>query len=81
MKKEEIYKTMGASDSHHATVEMKDGKCIPGYVDVFESRYDNEDEEDEEIRGKGTIIFYPNEGDPMLLTEDDILSIKITDRI
>ena len=79
MDKEEIYRTMGESDGNHATVETKDGKSIPGYVDVFESRYDNEDEDDEEIRGKGTICFYPNDGDPMLLTEDDISSIKITD--
>lgn len=79
MDKEQLYREMGKSDGHHVTLSLYHGDTVHGYVDVFESRFDNEDDDDPEIRGKGTICFIPDKGSPMLLTEDDIRSIKIED--
>ena len=79
MDKEKLYKKMSESCGHHAIIAIVGKNNVSGYVDVFESRYDNEDEEDSEIRGKGTICFFPDDGEPMLLTEGDIQSIEITD--
>ena len=77
--KDQIYNMMGKSDGHHVTLVLENKWRLHGYVDVFETRFDNQDEEDPEIRGKGTVCFFPDGTCGMLITEDDITSIIVDD--
>ena len=69
------YLVMSMSDQQRVSLATKEGKHFAGYVDVFESRFDNED--DDYCAGQGSICFYPDDGDPMLLYEENIQSIEI----
>ena len=76
MSKEEVYAVMCASDQRRVLLITNEGKQYIGFVDVFESRLDNEDDESD-CAGQGSICFYPDDGEPMLLYEDDIKHIDI----
>lgn len=56
--KDQIYNMMGKSDGHHVTLVLENKWRLHGYVDVFETRFDNQDEEDPEIRGKGLYVSF-----------------------
>lgn len=78
MTKDEILHTMEDSQGHRVRVINSDGKAIEGFADVFETRYDNED--DDYCGGKGglaSIGVFGDDGDGYLLYEDMIQSIEI----
>lgn len=76
MNREEIYEAMYEGEQEHVKLVTSEGKEYTGYIDVFESRSDNE-EDDPPFTGMGSICFYPDEGEPMLLYEVHIASIEI----
>lgn len=76
MSREEVYARMAESCFRNIEVTLSNGGVVTGYVDVFESRFDNEDD-DGELKGKGSICLFPDGEDPMLLIEDDIRDIRI----
>ena len=75
MNREEIYEAMSKFEQENVLLTTSDGKEYIGYIDVFESRYDNEDD-DPPFAGQGSICFYSDDGDSMLLYEEHIKSIK-----
>lgn len=75
MNKDEILDVM--SESEECIVEITDVKdeTIIGYVDLYESRYDNEDDEGND--GEASICVDTEDGQSYLLYESDIKEIKI----
>ncbi len=73
---DEIYEKMYQSEGKRIRVTTKDGESYTGFVSVFESRI--ETEEDEGIYfGVGTILFDPDDDDgPSLLCEFHIDAIE-----
>ena len=68
---DEIMEMMGDCEKKHVTVEMKDGRTLHGFVDVFESRYDND--------GEASICFAGDKGEMLIIEESDISSITPDD--
>ena len=62
-----IMEQMAECEQHMVTVTTNDGRKIHGYVDVFESRYDND--------GEASICFAGDGGQMLILEESDIRSI------
>ena len=62
-----IMEQMEECEQCMVTVVTSDGKTLHGYVDVFETRYDND--------GESSICFAGDEGDMLILEESDIKSI------
>ena len=78
MTKEEILKIMEESEDHKVKVENARGETIEGIVDLYESRFDNEDDE-EPYKGEASICLDEESGEGWLLYESDIKSIEILD--
>lgn len=80
MSKEEIYDTMWDSEEHNVEITTKTGNTITGYVDLFESRDDNSD--DDVNPGEASVsILGKDKGTEWgcVVYEDDIQTIRITD--
>ena len=76
MSAEEIYAAMFEGEQKRVSLVDAEGDEYTGFVDVFESRYDNEDDEPP-FSGQGSICFFPDDAPPMLLYESVIKSIKV----
>lgn len=80
MPKEEIYDTMWDSEEHNVEITTKAGNTINGYVDLFESREDNSD--DDVNPGEASVSILEKEKNKewsYVVYEDDIQDIRITD--
>lgn len=69
MDRDEILEIMEESDQERIEYTDKDGVTRTGYVDVFESRYDND--------GEASLCFAGDEGEMLIVYESDIAEIKI----
>ena len=69
MNKTEILKIMEESDQRRIEYTDKNGIVRTGYVDVYESRYDNE--------GEASLCFAGDEGEMLIVNESDITYIRI----
>lgn len=68
---EEIQETMANSDQRRIEYVDKEGNTHTGFVDVYESAYDN-DEYDE-----SSLCFAGDDGEMIIVWEHDIESIRI----
>jgi len=75
---DDIYNKMFESEGHYATITIDDGTKIHGFVNGFETRFDNEDD-DNEWAGTGSICSYADDGTGMLMYEAHIKDIEIDD--
>ena len=66
-----IMEQMAECEQRMVTVVTSEGKTLHGYVDVFETRYDND--------GEASICFAGDKGDMLILEESDIKSITADD--
>ena len=62
-----IYEMMADCEKKHVTIKTKDGQILYGFVDVFESRYDND--------GEASICFAGDKGEMLIIEEGEISSI------
>ncbi len=62
-----IMKKMADCDQCDAEVTFNDGRRLKGFVDVFESRYDND--------GDASICFAGDNGEMLIIEESDIKDI------
>lgn len=69
MNKTEILKIMEESDQRRIEYTDKNGIVHTGYVDVYESRDDNE--------GDASLCFAGDEGEMLIVNESDITNIRI----
>lgn len=69
MNKTEILKIMEESDQRRIEYTDKNGIVRTGYVDVYESIYDNE--------GEASLCFAGDEGEMLIVNESDITYIRI----
>ena len=65
--RDSVMKQMAECEQSVVTIVTDDGKTLHGYVDVFESRYDND--------GEASICFAGDDGEMLILEEHDIKSI------
>lgn len=68
MMNDKLMKEMYECQQKMATVITSDGRTLHGFVDVFETRYDND--------GEASICFAGDGGAMLILEESDIKSIK-----
>ena len=66
-----IIEKMWDCEQYRAVVSLADGRVLHGFVDVFESRYDND--------GEASICFASEDGEMLILEESDILDIRKED--
>lgn len=62
-----IMEKMADSEGKNVKLIFKDGKELEGYVDVYESRYDND--------GDASICFAGNNGDMLIVEESELENI------
>ena len=74
--KEEIYSIMAEAEQKTVRVVTTDGMTYSGYIDVFESRSDN-GEDDEPFKGVGSIILVTGDNSGVCLFEYEIVAIEI----
>ena len=73
--KEEIYSIMAEAEHKTVHVVTTDGETYTGYIDVFESRSDNQEDE-EPFKGCGSIILVTGDNSGVCLFEYDITAIE-----
>ncbi len=73
--KEEIYSIMAEAEQKKVRVVTTDGMTYTGYIDVFESRSDNQ-EDDAPFKGIGSIILVTGDNSGVCLFEYDIVTIE-----
>lgn len=66
---DEIMKKMAECEQKNVEIAFKTGKVLTGYVDVFESRYDND--------GEASICFAGDGGEMIIIEESEIEEIKV----
>lgn len=71
MNKTELLEIMEESDQRRIEYTDKNGIARTGYVDVYESRDDNE--------GEASLCFAGDEGEMLIVNESDITNIRIID--
>ena len=71
MDNEQIIELMEQSEQHHIEYTDTDGVVRSGFVDVYESRYNND--------GEASICFAGDDGEMLIVEESDILDIEILD--
>lgn len=71
MNKTEILEIMEESDQRRIEYIDKNDITYKGYVDVYESRDDNE--------GEASLCFAGDEGEMLIVNESDIVDIRIID--
>ena len=76
MSMEEIIKVMSESDGHRVKCVEKDGESWAGSVDVYESEFDNEDDE---FGGGASICVIRDDGASALVYAEEIESISIVE--
>lgn len=64
---DEIMRKMADCDQCSVEVIFKDGRKLNGFVDVFETRYDND--------GEASICFAGDEGEMLIIEESEIKDI------
>ena len=67
-----IMKKMGECCACNAVVTFADGNTMNGYVDNYESRYDND--------GEASICFAGENGEMIIIEEHEISDIMIIDK-
>lgn len=67
---------MEDSEGKRVVIEFFDGGRIEGIVDLYESRYDNEDD-DEPYSGQASLCVDCDDGTGCLVFESEIYSIRI----
>lgn len=77
MNKDEILEVMSESEGLNVEITDAKGDKITGYVDLFETRYDNSD--DDVNAGEASICVDGDDGNSYLLYESDIEEIKIVE--
>lgn len=75
MTKEEILGVMSGSEGCNVEITDVNGKEIVGYVDLYESRFDNSD--DDVNAGEASICVDSDDENSYVLYERDIKKIKI----
>ncbi|MCD7820995.1 MAG: hypothetical protein LUG64_02140 [Clostridiales bacterium] len=75
MTREEIVDTMWEADGHRIHCIENNGDEWTGYVDVFESAYDNQDDE----KQGASICVQRDDGYNVIVYEDYIKEIEIID--
>lgn len=65
---DEILEAMEDCEQQNVVVKLTSGEELKGYVDVFESRYDND--------GEASICFAGEDGQMLILEESDIAEIR-----
>lgn len=75
MSVEEIRQIMGESDQKRIEYIDTDGVKHIGYVDVYESPYDNGDEDGND--GEASICFDGDDGEMLVVFESEIREIRI----
>ena len=78
MSEDEILEVMEESEDHSVKVVDEKGQVFEGIVDLYESRYDNEDD-DEPYAGEASISMECDDGSLVTLYESDISSIELLD--
>ena len=73
MDKHRIIEIMAISDGCRIECTEKDGECWTGYVDVFESDYDNQDDE----KAGNSICVQRDDGQNVIVYDDEIEYIAI----
>ena len=68
---DQIMEKMSESCQHNAAVKFVDGKVLDGFVDTFESRYDND--------GEASICFAGVNGEMLIIEEQEIADVVVTD--
>lgn len=71
MDNEQILALMEQSEQHHIEYTDTNGVVRRGFVDVYESRYEND--------GEASICFAGDEGEMLIVEESDIVNIEILD--
>lgn len=66
---DQILSAMEDCEQQNVVVSLSDGKELHGFVDVFESRYDND--------GEASICFAGDDGEMLILEESDIVAIRM----
>lgn len=69
MDAKEILKVMERCEQERIEYTDKNGAVHTGFVDVYESRYDNE--------GEASLCFVGDNGEMLIVEESDITEIKI----
>lgn len=64
-----ILEKMQDAEQCNATIVYKDGSRLKGYVDVYESRYDND--------GEASICFAGENGEMLIVEEHELTDIII----
>lgn len=75
MNKQEILDVMSESEGCNIEITDVNGKVIVGYVDLYESRFDNSD--DDVNAGEASICVDTADDNSYMLYESDIKRIKI----
>ena len=75
MNKEETHNIMRKSRKHRVRITDVNNKVVEGTVMVFESRFDNSDDDD--FPGEASIIVWGDDGLNYLLCESDIKKIVL----
>lgn len=75
MNKQEILDVMSESEGCNIEITDVNGKEIVGYVDLYESRFDNSD--DDVNAGEASICVDTADDNSYMLYESDIKRIKI----
>lgn len=65
---DKILEAMEDCEQQNVVVKLTSGEEIRGFVDVFESRYDND--------GEASICFAGEDGQMLILEESDIAEIR-----
>ena len=71
MMNDEIMEQMGDCEQRDVEIVLKNGNKIKGFVDVYESRYDND--------GEASICFAGDNGEMLIIEEGEIESIRIAE--